>query len=231
LIPNPPEHPTTAHSFETQFATLRKAPRSGGRGKNEANDQVIAAATQLTYTAAMKPNEDTTENGESPPSPTASKETIATAYHEAGHAVMAMAVGRSIQKVTIAPGKLQFGGSRLGTCEIKKGRSKGSKDQLEDDVLVLLAGMVSESRFTGVYCPAGASQDLREVSARLCTRAASQRQHETLLKRMLSKTEHILNDQANLEAIRAITKELLEKTTISGRAVKHHFEMAQRRHA
>lgn len=219
------------HSFETQFTTLRKAPRSGGRGKNEGNDQVIAAATQLTYTAAMKPNEDTTENGESPPSPTASKETITTAYHEAGHAVMAMAVGRSIQKVTIAPGKLQFGGSRLGTCEIKKGRSKGSKDQLEDDVLVLLAGMVSESRFIGVYCPAGASQDLREVSARLCTRAASQRQHETLLKRMLSKTEHILNDEANLEAIRAITKELLEKTTISGRAVKHHFEMAQRRHA
>lgn len=191
----------------------------------------IAVAPYLTYTAAMKSNEGTTEHGESPPAPSASKETVATAYHEAGHAVMAMSVGRSIQKVTIAPGKLQFGGSRLGTCEIKKGRSKGSKDQLEDDVLVLLAGMVSESRFTGAYCPAGASQDLREVSARLCTRAASQRQHETLLKRMLSKTEHILNDEANIEAIRAITKELLDKTTISGRAVKHHFEMAQRRHA
>ncbi|PHQ34025.1 cell division protein FtsH [Rhodopirellula bahusiensis] len=191
----------------------------------------IAAFAVLTYTAAMKPSEANTESEGPDPIPDATKETIATAYHEAGHAVMALAVGRSIQKVTIAPGKLQFGGSRLGTCEIKKGRSKGSKDQLEDDVLVLLAGMVSESRFTGVYCPAGASQDLREVSARLCTRAASQRQHETLLKRMLSKTEHLLNDEANLDAIRAITKELLDKTTISGRAVKHHFEMAQRRHA
>lgn len=179
----------------------------------------------------MKPNEANTESTGSQPTPAATKETIATAYHEAGHAVMALAVGRSIQKVTIAPGKLQFGGSRLGTCEIKKGRSKGSKDQLEDDVLVLLAGMVSESRFTGVYCSAGASQDLREVSARLCMRAASRRQHETLLKRMLAKTEHILNDEANIDAISAITKELLEKTTISGRAVKHYFEMAQRRHA
>ena len=56
----------------------------------------------------MKSNEGTTEHGESPPATSASKETVATAYHEAGHAVMAMAVGRSIQKVTIAPGKLQF---------------------------------------------------------------------------------------------------------------------------
>jgi ATP-dependent Zn protease len=179
----------------------------------------------------MNSRETNPENAAPDPFAAATKETVATAFHEAGHAVMALAVGRSVQKVTIAPGKLQFGGSRLGTCEIKKGRSKGSKDQLEDDVLVLLAGMVSEARFTGVYCPNGASQDLRDVSARLCTRAASQRQHERLLKRMLAKTEHILNDEAHLDAIRAITKDLLEKTTISGRAVKHHFEMAQRRHA
>ncbi len=30
----------------------------------------------------------------------------ATAYHEAGHAVMALSVGRLIQKVTILPGQV-----------------------------------------------------------------------------------------------------------------------------
>ena len=34
----------------------------------------------------------------------------ATAFHEAGHAVMAVIVGRPVQKLTIASGSLQTGG-------------------------------------------------------------------------------------------------------------------------
>jgi hypothetical protein len=69
----------------------------------------------------------------------ASLRLAATAYHEAGHAVMALSLGRLIQKVTILPGKSQFGEVRLGACEIRKGRSKASKDLLEDEALILLA--------------------------------------------------------------------------------------------
>ena len=47
---------------------------------------------------------------------------LAAAYHEAGHAVMALSLGRLIQKVTILPSKSQFGEVRLGVCEIRKGR-------------------------------------------------------------------------------------------------------------
>lgn len=158
-------------------------------------------------------------------------EATATAYHEAGHAVMAVSLGRSIQKVTIQPGKRQFGPARLGTCEIKKGRRGGAQDPLEDDVLILLAGMVGEAKWTGEYCAQGASQDLRDVANLLCTRAASPRQHETLQRRMLSKAEHILSDAVHTEAIDKIANELLEKTTVSGRAVRHHFQQAQQKHA
>lgn len=143
---------------------------------------------------------------------------------------MAVSLGRNIQKVTIQPGRRQFGPARLGTCEIKKGRSRASNDPLEDDVLILLAGMVSEAKLTGSYCQSGASQDLRDVANLLCTRAASDRQHETLQRRMLSKTEHILSDPAHVAAIEAIATELVEKTTISGRAVRHHFQQAQQRY-
>ncbi|TWU11118.1 cell division protein FtsH [Allorhodopirellula heiligendammensis] len=164
------------------------------------------------------------------PSPGADDALVATAHHEAGHAVMAVSLGRHIHKVTIAPGKMAFGGTRLGHCEIKKGRAKGVNDRLEDDVLILLAGMVAEARFTGQYCHRGAGRDLDDVANLLCTRAASPRQHETLRRRMIAKTEHILSDDAHVAAIRTIAGELLDKTTISGRAVRHHFQQAQQRH-
>lgn len=155
---------------------------------------------------------------------------IATAHHEAGHAVMAVSLGRQIHKVTIAPGKQGFGGGRLGHCEIKKGRAKGASDPLEEDVLILLAGMVAEALFTGQYCHQGADRDLKDVANLLGTRAASPRQHETLQRRMLAKTQHILRDEAHVAAIGAITTELLMKTTISGRTVRHHFHQAQQQH-
>ncbi len=156
----------------------------------------------------------------------ASLQLTATAYHEAGHAVMALSVGRLIQKVTILPGKSQFGETRLGVCEIHKGRSKVSKDLLEDEVLILLAGMVAEARFTGQYCQQGAAQDLSNIRRLLQSRASSESQLERLHRRLLDKTEHLLCDQRHAKAIELIAHELIQKTTISGRAVRHFFAQA-----
>jgi hypothetical protein len=152
----------------------------------------------------------------------------ATAWHEAGHAVMAVSLGRSIEKVTISPAQLQTGGSRLGICKIQKGRSKASNDRLEEDVMILLAGMVGESRFTGRYCVDGAAQDLAFVERLLSTRASNERRLERLTRRMLDKTEHSLSESCHAEAIRLIASELVSKITISGRAVRHFFEQATR---
>jgi hypothetical protein len=152
----------------------------------------------------------------------------ATAWHEAGHAVMAVSLGRSIEKVTISPARLQTGGSRLGICKIQKGRSKASNDRLEEDVMILLAGMVAESRFTGRYCTDGAAQDLSFVERLLSKRASNERQLERLTRRMLDKTEHILTDEGHAKAIQFIAEELIRKVTISGRAVRHFFQQAMR---
>lgn len=151
---------------------------------------------------------------------------IATAYHEAGHAVMAMTLGRPIHKVTISPAQLQTGGSRLGACKIEKGRFKASKDWLEDEALILFAGMVAESHFTGQYCTQGAAQDLRAAKRLLANRATSERQLERLESRLLDKAEHLLGDQGHTKAIELIAQELLQKETISGRAVRHLLEQA-----
>ena len=140
---------------------------------------------------------------------------------------MAAIMERPIQKVSIAPGKLQTGGSRLGVCQMQKGRRKASNDWLEDEVLILFAGMVAESHFTGAYCPHGAGQDLRAISRLTQTRGGSEQQLKRIQRRMLDKTEHLLSDETIAQAIRLVAEELLAKTTISGRLVKHFLAQAK----
>ena len=140
---------------------------------------------------------------------------------------MATIVGRPIQKVTICAANLSMGGLRLGACKIRKGRSKPSKDWLEDEALIFFAGMVAESRVTGQYCEKGARQDLRVVKRLLSqTRATSPRQLEKLERRLLDKTEYLLSEEPHAKAVEMVAKELMEKTTISGRAVVHLFNQA-----
>ena len=152
---------------------------------------------------------------------------MATAYHEAGHAVMAICLGRPIHKVTIRPGRSEMGAVRLGVCQLQKGRAKSSNDVLEDEVLILYAGMVAEARFTGQYCRQGAAQDLMAIRRLLCTRANTPAQFERLQRRMLDKAEHLMDDGVNVRAVDLLAQELVEKTTISGRAVRHFYHQAK----
>ncbi len=153
----------------------------------------------------------------------------ATAYHEAGHAVMALIVGRAVQKITIVSAKVNAFSARLGACQMKKGRIKPTSDWLEDEVLILFAGMVAESHFTNQQNERGAGQDLRSIRKLLAqNRGNSERQLEKLERRLLSKAEYLLEDEASQKAIVQIANRLLEKQTISGREATHLFEQAER---
>lgn len=174
----------------------------------------------------QQPPNDDSHNDDSAADPSAALR--ATAYHEAGHAVMATLLGRPIQKVSIEPGKMQFGPSRLGVCQMQKGRSKASRDWLEDEVLILFAGMVAESHFTGEYCRTGAAEDLRSIHRLVRSRPGSARQLERIERRFLDKTEYLLRADASAAAIAEVARELIDKTTISGRAVRHFVEQAEK---
>lgn len=147
----------------------------------------------------------------------------ATAYHEAGHAVMALVLGRPIQKVTVSPNQ-----NYLGACQIQKGRFKPTKDWLEDEILILFAGMAAESQVTGRYCPSGAAQDLRGIRRYVLMRTGGDRQVERLERRLLDKAEHLLADPVTWKAVEAIATELLKSETISGRAARHFYDLAER---
>jgi len=150
-------------------------------------------------------------------------QTTLTAYHEAGHAVMALLMGRSVQKVSIIPSQ-----NRLGACTIQKGRSKQVQDKLEAEMLILLAGMAAEGRKSGQYNIQGASQDLRGVEKLALARSGNARQATKLIHRTLDKTQYLLSDKSTWQAVKIIAAELLENESISGRAAKHHLTIAQK---
>ncbi len=147
---------------------------------------------------------------------------IATAYHEAGHAVVALAHDRPVHRVSVLPNQLH-----LGLCEFRKGVQRGSVDFVEQEILISLAGMVAEARHTGKYDRAAAGRDLRHVRT-LALQRATEKQLDRYERRMLAKVENLLNDDATWAAVENIAAELMKHGQISGRAALHLYNLATR---
>jgi ATP-dependent Zn protease len=143
-----------------------------------------------------------------------------TAYHEAGHAVVALALGRTVHKVTVLPNR-----ERLGECRFGKGNARPTDDWLEREILIALGGLAAEARFTGSYATAEAEQDLQFVR-RLALERKSERAVGRYEQRMLDKVEYMLADEGTWKAVELIAAELVKHGTISGRAARHLFERA-----
>jgi ATP-dependent Zn protease len=146
----------------------------------------------------------------------------ATAYHEAGHAVVALALDRPVHRVSVLPNR-----DRLGQCEFGKGRFRPTEDWLEREMLIALGGLAAEARQTGTYGWEEAGRDLRYVR-KLALQRAGERAAERLERRMLSKTENILADDGHWRAVRLIAAELMRHGTISGRTARHLFDLGCR---
>jgi ATP-dependent Zn protease len=157
--------------------------------------------------------------------PTApSAEDIATAYHEAGHAIVALSLGRSVEKLSIVRNSI-----RLGVVQLGKGRNGRKQDYFETEALILLGGLVSEARYTGHYNWGGAQQDLRSLRRLSLARVDTEAKAERLERRLLDKTSHHLDQDGHWEAVEAVAAELIKSKLISGRAARHLFEECMRR--
>lgn len=147
----------------------------------------------------------------------------ATAYHEAGHAVMALALGRPVAGVSILPGR-EF----LGTCAFGKAVFRPSEDWLEREILIALAGAAAEARRTGEYAWDAAARDQRYAEGLALQRAGAARQAQRLIRRMLSKAEHLLGREGAWRAVERLAAELMRLGEISGRTARHLYEECQR---
>jgi ATP-dependent Zn protease len=141
-----------------------------------------------------------------------------TAYHEAGHAVVALVLGRPVQRVSILAND-----DHLGRCEFGKSVFRPSEDWLEREILISLGGIAAEARHTGNYAWDAAARDQRYVHS-LAVQRAGERQAERLQRRLLAKVEHLLAKEGHWRAVELIAAELLSRGAISGRAARHLFE-------
>ena len=144
----------------------------------------------------------------------------ATAYHEAGHAVLALILDRPVKRVTIVADR-----EKLGSCEFGKAVFRPSEDWLEREILIALGGIAAEAKFTGDYSWDGAARDQQTVRE-LSVRRAGESRAEKLERRLLAKAEHLLADEKSWRAVELIAAELLRLGEISGRTARHLFERA-----
>jgi ATP-dependent Zn protease len=143
---------------------------------------------------------------------------LATAYHEAGHAVMALALDRPVQRVSVRPDR-----ELLGVCHFGKSVYRPSEDWVEREILIALAGIAAEARFTGNYDWHAAGKDEKYVR-RLAVERAGERRAERLQRRLLARAEHIIGQEGHWRAVEEIAAELMKHGEISGRAARHVFE-------
>ncbi len=143
-----------------------------------------------------------------------------TAYHEAGHAVMALVLGRPVHAVSVMPDE-----RRAGACEFGKPTFRPTEDWLEREILISLAGLAAEAKFTGDYNWGAAARDQIYVQ-KLAESRAGEKRAERLQRRLLAKAEHLLNQEEHWQAVEWIAAELIRLGSISGRAAKHFFERA-----
>ncbi len=141
-----------------------------------------------------------------------------TAYHEAGHAVVALYLGRPVHRVSVLPNQ-----ELLGKCEFRKGVFRPSDDWLETEILISLGGMAAEARLTGTYDRLAAGRDLAHAR-KLALQRATERQLDRYERRMLAKTENLLADDGLWRAVELIAEQLVKLGSISGRAARHLYE-------
>jgi ATP-dependent Zn protease len=143
----------------------------------------------------------------------------ATAYHEAGHAIMALVLGRPVERVSVRPDR-----HSLGVCCFGKPVFRPSEDWLEREVLIALAGLAAEALHTGSYGWEEAARDLRYARGLTQQRAGNDRQAERLEKRLLAKAEHLLGKEGHRQAVERLAAELLRQGAVSGRMARHLFQ-------
>jgi ATP-dependent Zn protease len=153
-----------------------------------------------------------------------------TAYHEAGHAVAAFALGRGVRHVSIEP-DLEKGS--LGHC--RKHHLPSLKDaefaddtprhrtRMEREIICFFAGGIAERHFRGRRNNVGASRDLTAAVSLAECLCGSLKETEAYLNWLYIRAENLVLVQHHWAGVQRMAKELLAHRILTGRQAREAY--------
>ena len=146
-----------------------------------------------------------------------------TAYHEAGHALMAVLLGGRVKQVTIDPDN-DDGPKRFGDTQIRWRSGISERKFAEISVQVSLAGPVAEMIYSGdPYHPGLIPEwaaDWREAWSSAALFHPDERKRMEYLEQVSIHLYHRLNDGNYWEALASLADNLLAHETLDAEQVE-----------
>lgn len=140
-----------------------------------------------------------------------------TAYHEAGHTVLAVLHESEIEEVTIVASEDAEGHVKrfsLMKESVQYGDSMKDRDTVEKDIMIFLAGALAERRVVAELDPQTAAWDYHHVHDAVTYMTGSNKESEAYLEWLTIRTNQTLDRLwPHVEAIATL---LLERQTLSG---------------
>jgi Peptidase family M41 len=149
----------------------------------------------------------------------------ATAYHEAGHAVISLIERHHFQRVSIIPNKKD---GTLGHCTSNPSpkwltpevaNTLRERKWIESEIMILLAGSAAERHMMGRHSRKGSGGD-REDAIDLAQKLYDGRVLERFLDFMVELTRDAVANPVTWLKIEAVAHALLDRGTLSGKEVR-----------
>jgi hypothetical protein len=146
----------------------------------------------------------------------------ATAHHEAGHAVMAWALGLTVESVSIKPHRNSHGRVMI---DVPRWVSHGDPADpvvrlwAEANIISQMSGFVAERRYRGRANHVGALADYANTYETASALTFSRRERDLFLDWLFARACSLMRRLSAQRAVNAVARVLLEKERISGRTV------------
>ena len=153
------------------------------------------------------------------------KKLKATAYHEAGHAVAAFAMGKRFKKVSVIPNSDEDSLGRVSGCGWKSKLNPEFDDGarvrnlVEAQIIILLAGPVAEAKLTGQFNHIGASKDYEYVVRYASYLTGSSDETTAYINWLIEKTKNVLSTY-RWNALEQLADELIKRREIAYKAAR-----------
>ncbi len=150
----------------------------------------------------------------------ADRERIATAYHEAGHAAVAVWLGLRLERVELTPDHPVHSGCCREKVDDPQALSLavelGDEGVIRPQIKILLAGREAQQKGGVDHVPDGDRQDVETALKVATLMVGCESKAEALLAQSLTETRRLLDLPAVWAGVEALAGELLLKGTVGG---------------